>query len=199
MSGQANMNDVFLKGKNIVLKALTEDDVLNSNWYGWFNNEETTRDLQKHYFPNTKETQLKFYREEVANSERKLQLGICDAKGGPIIGVVSLNNIDHINRKAEISMVIGEAGYRKAHNVIEVFHLILSHGFNSLNLFRIYGGSLNKELVDFICRILGASPEGILRKDVYKDGEYHDVYLYGILSEEYRATVRRNSAEEEGA
>ena len=198
MSEKVNKNEVFLRGKNITLKALTEDDVLNSDWYGWFNDEETTKDLQKHYFPNTRERQLEFYRSEVVNNPGKLQLGICDAKGGPIIGVVSLNNIDPINRKAEISMIIGEAEYRKAHYVIEVFRLILSHGFNTLNLFRIYGGSLNKDLVEFICRIVGASKEGILRKDVYKNGEYRDVYLYGILSEEYRAT-RRPDAEEETA
>jgi len=34
-------NEVFLKGKNVILKILTENDIDKSNWYGWFNDEET--------------------------------------------------------------------------------------------------------------------------------------------------------------
>ena len=184
MNEPIEKNDVFLKGKRLILKALTEEDVVNSNWYGWFNDEETTQHMQQHYFPNTREAQLEFYRREIVGNARRLQLGICDVKGGPIVGVVSLNNIDYLNQKAELSLIMGEAAYRKAHYVIEVFQLILSHAFNTLNLNRVYGGSLNQELVEFICRTLGASREGILRQDAYKSGRYHDVYLYAILRED---------------
>ena len=193
MNEQINKNDVFLKGKHVILKALTEEDVSNSNWYGWFNDEETTQHMQQHYFPNTREAQLEFYRKEIVGNSRKLQLGICDVKGGPIVGVTSLNNIDHLSQKAQFSLIIGEVAYRKAHYVIEVFQLILFHAFNTLNLQRVYGGSLNNESIEFICRTLGATREGVLRKDVYKNGRYHDVYLYAILREEYdRITALRH-------
>ena len=56
-----NKNEVFIKGKSIYLKVLTKNDVLESNWYGWFNDEKTSKTLQKHYFPNTLENQLTFF------------------------------------------------------------------------------------------------------------------------------------------
>ena len=85
---------------------------MNSNWYDWFNDEETSVFMQKHYFPNTREMQLEFFRREIIGSRFKLQLGIKDVlKNEPIFGVVSLNNIDHLNRKAEISIIIGEKKY----------------------------------------------------------------------------------------
>lgn len=185
MSEEISKNDIFLEGKHVILKVLTEDDIHNSNWYGWFNDEETTKFMQKHYFPNTKEAQLEFYRKEIVGNDKKLQLGICDVKGGPIIGVVSLNNINYINRKADVSMVIGEDKYRKVKYMIDTLTLILDHAFNSLNLHRIYGGTIVNEWAELYCRTLGFKREGVLREDVLKNGKYNAVYLIGILKEEF--------------
>ena len=65
MTFQQYKNDVFIAGSQIDLLALSEDIVRCSNWYGWFNDEENTKTMQKHYFPNTKEDQLLFFRNEV--------------------------------------------------------------------------------------------------------------------------------------
>lgn len=188
-----NARDVFIKGKLVLLKALSEKDVMESDWYGWFNDEDTTYFLQKHYLPNTREAQLEFFRKEIANNERKLQLGICDVNGGAIVGVVSINNIDHMNQKGEFSILIGEAAYRKPQYVIEVVNVIFRHAFHSLNLHRIYGGSIHDELVEFLCRMIGCRREGVLRKDVFKHGRFWDVHLYGILREEYEARQQVNT------
>ena len=191
--------DVFLRGRHVVLKGLSEDDVLNSNWYGWFNDEETTRYMQQHYFPNTRESQLEFYRKEIRGNEHKLQLGICDAQGGPLVGVISLNGIDPIARKAELSIVVGEREYRKTAPVVESIELLVSHAFENLNLHRIYGGSLMDELVELLHRTLGFSREGVLREDVYKNGKYNDVFLYGVLKEEWMERCRQRDGERQGA
>ena len=50
--------DVFIKGKIIDLVVLTEEIVEKTNWYSWFNDEEVTKNMQKHYYPNTKEMQI---------------------------------------------------------------------------------------------------------------------------------------------
>ena len=54
--------DVFIKGEVIDLVVLTEDLVDNTNWYKWLNDEETTQHMQKHYFPNTLESQRVFFK-----------------------------------------------------------------------------------------------------------------------------------------
>ena len=52
--------DVFIKGKTVNLVSLTLNVVENTNWYNWFNDEETTYGMQQHYFPNNKEKQKYF-------------------------------------------------------------------------------------------------------------------------------------------
>lgn len=177
--------EVFLVGKSVILKVLTKDDVLNSNWYGWFNDERLCKTLQKHYFPNTLESQLDFWEKNV-NANDKVQLGICKIDDGNILGIISLNNIDFINRKAEISAVIGETGARSVTLFVESCKLLFNHAFNSLNLNRIYGGSISKELVTLMCRTLGCKEEGVGRSEIYKNGNYHDSFRYSVLKDEFQ-------------
>ncbi|WP_276661581.1 GNAT family N-acetyltransferase [Syntrophomonas wolfei] len=177
--------DIFLKGEYVALKVLDEVDIENSNWYDWFNDEETTLFMQKHYYPNTKKQQLEFWENEIKGNENKIQLGICPAQGGGIVGCVSLNSIDYLNRKAEISTIIGEKSARNIKYYYESNKLMIIHGFYTLNLHRIYGGTIVKELADLLCRFFGFQIEGIARQDVYKNGKYHDVYRIGLLKSDF--------------
>jgi RimJ/RimL family protein N-acetyltransferase len=185
MNDKIDQRDIFLKGKHVILKVLTREDVIGSGWYGWFNDEDLCKTLQKHYFPTTMESQITFWEKNVRSANDKIQLGICRIGGGQIVGIVSLNNIDYINRKAEFSAIIGD---REAQNVIiftEACKLLLNHGFYSLNLNRIYGGSISKDLVNMMCRVFNFQEEGIKRQEIYKNGKYLDAYYYGMLRDEF--------------
>ena len=175
-------NDIFLSGSDVDLLALSEKVVEQSNWYGWFNDEETTSSMQKHYFPNTKLMQLNFFRNEISNqSSNKLQLGILHKKNQVIIGVISLSNIDFLNQKCEIGGLIGEKNYKNISYWAEANRLLIKHAKNSLNMNRVYGASFIKEVAIFYERLLGFELEGVLKKDVFKNGVFNDVYLFGKL------------------
>ena len=184
-----SINDIFLKGDTIYLKVLTEEDVLNSNWYGWFNNEETTKWMQKHYFPNTRSEQLEFYNREIKGSKSKLQLGICKKDDNKLLGSISLENIDYLNRNAEISTVIGEKEGRNIKIIIEIYKLILNHAFNTINLQRIYTGTMSKEFAILMERLFNFKREGILRNHIFKNGSYHDSYMHGLLKSEFKNKI----------
>jgi ribosomal-protein-alanine N-acetyltransferase len=185
METNIDKRDIFISGKHVILKVLNREDALNSNWYGWFNDENLSKTLQKHYFPNTKEDQVEFWDKNIKNATKKLQLGICKKGSSLIQGVVSLNNIDFINRKCEFSIVIGEKTGQNINVFIESTTLIFNHAFNYLNMNKIYGGSMSKDLIILMCRTLGCKEEGIAREDVFKDGKYHDVFHYSILKDEF--------------
>ena len=185
MVRDASQFDVFLKGKIIDLVSLNEDIISNSNWYMWFNDEETTQYMQKHYFPNTKRLQTEYFVNEIEGNDKKLQLGIVNKKDNIMVGIISFNNIDYINRKCEVSCIIGENKYRDMKNYIEAYQLIIKHGFESLNLNRISGGTIKKELEDILCKFLGFKSEGTLRECVFKHGKYYDVYCHSIISQDY--------------
>ncbi len=186
MSEQSIYNN-FIEGKLINLINLTEDIVNNSNWYKWFNDEETTLHLQKHYFPNSKEDQINFFNSHLKDNKTTLQLGILDKKKSILFGVISLNNINYFNRNADWSVVIGEKKYRQLIYVNEAIDLLLRHAFFTLNLKKINGGYIEtlNDLGKFYQKRFNFKIEGKQRAQVYKSGKYLDITLIGLLKEEF--------------
>lgn len=177
--------DVFIEGKGIDLISLNEDIAVNSNWYNWFNNELTTKGMQKHYFPNNANQQLKFFQTNVQDNINKLQLGIVYKIDNKLIGTISLNNINLINKSCEIAGLIGEKDYRNINNYVEASRLIIIHAFNTLNMHRIYGGTMTKELKVLHCKMLGFTFEGTQKEAIFKDGKYHDTFMIGLLYKDF--------------
>jgi [ribosomal protein S5]-alanine N-acetyltransferase len=178
--------DIFIMGNKIYLKVLTKQDVLTSGWYGWFNNEQTCELLQQRYFPNTLESQLEFWNElSLKTNKSKIQLGICKKQTNKILGVISLSNINTINQTAENSILIGEAEGKNAQIATEAMRLLFWHGFNVLNLNKIYGGSISKLVVEFICKVASGSKEGVRKKQIYKNGIFVDAYLWGVMKDRF--------------
>ena len=175
--------DVFISGNKVILKSLNEDDILYSKWYGWFNDEKVCSTLQKHYFPNSIELQKNFLNS--ISSQNTLILGICDINYTEIIGVVSLSSINYINSSAEFSCVIASEEDRNVSVFVETLKLILKHAFLSLNLNKVHGGSISKNLVKLIIRVSNGKTEGVSRQEMFKNGEYHDTYNFSILRDEF--------------
>ena len=170
--------DIFLTGDTIDLIGLTEEVIDRSNWYSWFNDEVTTQYMQKHYYPNNAYLQKKYLNEEILGNPSRLQLGIFHKVDQIVIGTISLGNIDHLNRKCELAGLIGEKKYKSISFWMEANRLLISHAVNTLNMHRIYGGSISKEIAIFYHRMLGFKLEGILEQDVFKNGVYHDTHLF---------------------
>jgi spore coat polysaccharide biosynthesis protein SpsF len=187
--------DIFLSGKDVDLVALSEEVIDRTNWYRWFNDEELTRDMQQHYVPNTRASQLAYFREHIAGDSSKLQLGIVHRASQVFVGVVSLNRINTINRSCDLGVIIGERAYQNMHVFTEAMELMLRHAFESLNLYRVYSGTTSQQLATLFCRVLGFTAEGTQRAAVYKRGRYHDVYLFGLLRSEYAERFRRQRAQ----
>ena len=175
--------DVFIKGDLVDLVILTEEIVEYTNWYKWFNDEENMYYMQKHYFPNTKIMQHEYFKNEIRDSNTKIQLGILHKKDQLLIGTISLNNIDMLNRKCEISGFIGEKKYQTLKPFIEANNMLIKHAFEQLGMNRIFGGSINKDVALLFVKFLNFKIEGTLKQDVYKNNSYNDVYLIGLINE----------------
>jgi len=177
--------DPFLKGEIVDLVVLTQDIAEKTRWYNWFNDEENMHNMQKHYFPNTREDQIAFFNTEISGSESKLQLGIFHKKDKALIGMIGLYNIDLLNRKCGISGFIGETKYQDLQNFLEANRLLIRHAFEQLNVNRVYGGTMINEIAELYVRSLGFVREGVLVEDVYKNGRYYDAYLIALSRKHY--------------
>jgi diamine N-acetyltransferase len=172
----------MIKGHSLQLRALEKADLIflhrlhnNYKTMNYFFEEpfETLReleDLYEKYVHNT--TERRFVIEEIAT--------------GASVGVLSLIEIDEINRKCEIDIIIDEKfqgrGFGK-----QGFVLGVKYAFDILNLFKIYLILLRNNIPGLnIYRFAGFKKECRLRKEYFRNGEYVDVERMCLFENQWR-------------
>jgi RimJ/RimL family protein N-acetyltransferase len=103
-----------------------------------------------------------------------------------LIGGVSLNGIDHLHRRANIGIFIGDAENRGKGYGTEAIRLMLDYGFHTLNLqnimLQVHADNPNA----IACyNKVGFKEFGRRRSAHYRDGEYIDVVFMDILDEDF--------------
>lgn len=180
------MKSPFLVGEKVYLRTITEDD-LNANYREWFNDEEVCRYNSHHRFPNYDENMRNYY-ENVIKSRGNLILAICDKVTDKHIGNIALENIDALNQSAEFAIILGNKKYWGKSVGKEASLLILKHGFEQLNLNRIYcGTSSTNTPMQRLAVALGMKEEGRRREAMYKTGAFADIVEYSILRKDFEA------------
>ena len=102
------------------------------------------------------------------------------------IGFVWLTDVDWINRSCYLSVVIGELNERGKGLGVAIAHAGLDYAFRRLGLERVQGRVREDNLASrgLVAR-LGFREEGTLRRAAYKNGEWANVIVYGILRHEW--------------
>ena len=108
---------------------------------------------------------------------------------GEFLGEVVLNEMDSVNRSANIRIGVDTRHTGKGYGT-EAMKLMLRYGFDTLKLHRIDLGvyTFNPRAIHVYEKI-GFQREGILRDVLYSDGEFHDEIKMSILEEEFRGTI----------
>lgn len=179
-------NIVFLDGGDIALCPL-EARHAEGNYRAWFNDAEVCAGNSHHRFPYTA-AQAREFIAGITGARNELVLAIVERASGLHIGNVALQEIDPVNRSAEVAIVIGErSAWGKGYGKIAC-GLVIEHGFQTLNLERIGCGTFetNSGMIK-VAESLGMREEGRRRKAVFKDGQYVDLVEFGILRHEFRA------------
>lgn len=179
------MQQPFLIGEKIYLRVILESD-LNENYQQWFNDAEVCVFNSHHRFPNYREN-MKGYFDTVIKSRDNLVLAIIDKQNERHIGNISLQGISHLDGSAELALIIGDKNYWGKAIGEEACHLIIDHGFNALNLHRIYcGTSIENKGMIRLAQKVGFQQEGIVREALFKNGGYKDILNFGLLKNEYK-------------
>jgi diamine N-acetyltransferase len=122
----------------------------------------------------------------LANRDKAVRLAIVVGPEHTHIGNVQLTSIHAINRTAEFSIFIGDKNYWSAGYGRVATEQILQHGFNDLNLNRIYLTLLqDNERARRMYLRLGFTEEGCQRQAIFKGGRYHDVLEMAMLREDF--------------
>lgn len=183
------MKNPYVIGEKIFLRPLEESDA--PLLVRWFNDPEVIRTLRS-WRPVTLTTEIE-HLQKMARSQDDLVLGI-SLHDDRLIGVTGLHGFDPKNRAAMFGIVIGETNEWGKGFGTEATALIAGHGFETMNLHRIwlevYADNLRGirayEKAGFI-------REGLARQTVWRDGRWHDCVLMGLLQEEWRALPARRA------
>lgn len=118
---------------------------------------------------------------------RAVYLIIDSVDHGPI-GLLTLQNISWRNRSCSIDLYIGKKQLRRSLIAAIAAIRAMAYCFGELNLHRVsaYIYSFNTASWRLLEKI-GAVRELTLREHVVRDGEFYDVYCYGLLRDEFNA------------
>jgi len=173
--------DIFLKGDTLYLRPLHETDISGKYRY-WLNDPEIVQYNSHGRFPMTPDKLASFV-ELAKKSNTSLVLAVVDLETDLHIGNVSLQAINWIDRNAEIAFLLGEKDFWGKGVMLEAGTLLLQHGFNTLNLHRIYCATSAENMgMQRLSEKLGMELEGRRKDAIFKQGNYHDIIEYGILN-----------------
>ncbi|HET9844096.1 MAG TPA: GNAT family protein [Gammaproteobacteria bacterium] len=158
---------------------------LQGGYCYWFNDMATCRYNSHGNYPMHIAT-LQRYLDNLATDQSKCVWAIDDIHLSKHIGNISLQSIHSIYRNAEFAIIIGESDYRGKQIGLMATRWLFKHGFERLNLHRIYCGtaSTNQGMIK-LAEKLGMRNEGCLRDAAFLDGYYVDLIQFGILKKEF--------------
>ncbi len=159
----------------------------------WLNDPQVTQGLLIHY-PLSQADEESWFERLLTQPADERVMGIEvreDSEGATadtwtLIGTIAFDHIDWRIHAAEFGIMIGEKGYWNRGYGTEAVRLLVQHGFNTLNLNRIY------------LRVFDSNPRAIRayekagftlevreRQADFRNGHYVDVLLMGILHDEF--------------
>lgn len=177
----------MIVGERIRLRAVSREDL--PRFVAWLNDPEVREGLEL-YFPLSLDFEEKWY-ETMLNApvdERPLVIELHIAEAWVAVGDCGFHKIDWRNRSAELGIFIGEKSYWNQGYGAETMRLLLKHGFETLNLNRIFLRvfSTNTRAVRSY-ENAGFIHEGQMRQAEYINGAYVDVLLMSVLRSEWDA------------
>ncbi|WP_078382468.1 GNAT family N-acetyltransferase [Sutcliffiella halmapala] len=174
----------FLEGESVYLRPVESEDLDLFYAKGLWEKEGRRLTGTKAVFSRI---ELQKWFENASTDKSRIDLIICLQENDQPIGDIALLNINHQNRNAVVRISIFEKKYWGNGYGTEAMSLLLEFGFGIVNLHRIGLDvfSFNKRAIKSYEK-LGFKQEGIIRDELFYDGEYHDSIIMGILEDEFK-------------
>ena len=175
----------MIYGERIRMRATERNDV--KTFYNWVNDPEVTRYLSL-YLPLSIVDEENWFNamSQRPQSEKTLSIEIHNESGWKLIGNCVVFDIDTVARSGELGIMLGEKDEWNKGYGTEAMKLLLRHCFNTLNFnrvqLRVYSENLRAKRA---YEKAGFVEEGRLREAIYKNGNYDDVIVMGILRSEW--------------
>ncbi len=167
------------------LRELEREDIKKIN--KWRNDPELIACLGAPYRFINEDVDSDWYEKYMHSRNNSVRCVIVNSENDEeILGLISLLDINYINRSAELHIMIGVAQNRGKGIGTFAVKSMVDHAFNNLNLRRIELGVLENNIPAIkLYEKTGFVKEGIKRKSNYKNGEYISLIIMALLKEEW--------------
>jgi RimJ/RimL family protein N-acetyltransferase len=174
-----------LRDAAVELRALEPRDV--DVTVQWRNDPEIRDQVLSFRFPVSHVMEARFIERAIAGEgNSQCVAGIVDLSDHTLCGLVYLRDIDWISRHAAFGMMIGQRDKQGRGIGRRALRLMLHHGFNVLNLERIYLYVAEyNDRARKLYTAVGFIHEGTLRRHVAFDGRYYGLLVMGMLRNEF--------------
>ena len=182
----------MIRGEQLLLRAIESGDF--NHYHSWINDEETNQ-WRGLYHPTSLEEATRWIEEQRKPSSDKLSLAISYG-AGELIGFIGLRGICARSRRAEIWIYIGSKNHWNKGIGYDAIQALCDYAFSEMNLFRLWL-ECNPEFVPVVrCyERAGFIEEGRLRKAYYRQGQFRDTCIMGLLREDWekQSTKEKNN------
>lgn len=121
------------------------------------------------------------------HSDNTFRFAIRSLKSEDFFGVCAIEDIVWPHRVGWLSIALGPDFHGRGYGR-EAMELLIHYGFNELNLHRLQLTVFSyNEPATKLYEKLGFKHEGIFRDFLQRDGQRHDMHLYGLLAHEWEA------------
>lgn len=174
--------------EEVYLRMFREDDYILIN--KWRHDIDIQRLVSAPYRYVSLEIEKQWVASKMSSNKTDVYLAICvksEEMQEQMVGYTSINDIDYVNRKAHLGGIL--IGEKKYHNGVVVYQAglkMLELAFDHLNLNRLSASCLVEHKTSTIqIQARGFKLEGMYKQAIFKDGMYHDQYIFGILKEDF--------------
>ena len=178
----------FMEGQLFYLRPVERADYTD-HLLRWLNDREVTRYLTRGTFAYGSGA-LGAAFESMAASTTDLELTIVAREFDAPAGLVGLHAIAWVPRSAEFRILLGERSMWGKGIGTEATQLLVAYAFEVLNLNKVWLG-VNAENSGAIATYerTGFVREGVLRQEVFRNGQYYDVVRMSMLRDDYDAAA----------
>lgn len=190
-SGLLEERPYFWLFENVIIREMTEEDYLQNREILFRAQDARFYDNDVKLPPVSKElTEREEAHLNFGGDGTRLEFAVVNLKG-EYVGNVNLHSIDKKNGTFSVSFYFLERERKKGYAVnavaLIVYYAFFELRLNKLNVCVNEGNESSANLI----RKIGCQKEGVWRENVFYDGKYIDVNLFGMTKEEFQSYLQK--------
>ena len=170
----------MIESEGVILREIEEEDL--DLIVKWRNDPEILRWLFS-YLPLNKIKQKKWYEKYLDDPTQQTFIIEVKEERTPR-GTIGLTDIDYKNQRADLGILIGDKSWQNKGMGKEALNLLIKFALDKMNIRKIKALVFKENVLAIkLYKSCGFVEEGVLRKEVYKNGDFKDVVIMALFKD----------------